>query len=117
MGDNADAFPTDPNKTKDNKDGVSDQEDNFPLNSYETQDSNSDGIDDIRDNTNKFCKDAKETKDSDGNGIRDNADAFPTVFNRTKHSNKDNQTKDSYPLIATTFTEKECEELIRPALN
>ena len=78
--DNADAFPTDPNRMKDNdKDGVSDQEDAFPLNSSETPDSNSDGIR-VGDNANKFLKDAKETKDSDGNGIRDNDNFYRSFY-------------------------------------
>ena len=53
MGDNSDAFPSDPNEWSDtDDDGVGDNSDAFP-------------------------GDASETLDSDGDGVGDNSDAYP----------------------------------------
>jgi len=86
--DNADAFPTDPNRMKDSdkdngtkdsdKDGVSDEEDTFPLNLLETQD-----LGDSR-----FGQQWPwlETKDS-GDGVGDNDDAIPNNLSFGAHCN------------------------------
>jgi hypothetical protein len=55
-------------------DGVTDEDDVFPLNPLETTDSDGDGV---GDNADTFPNDANETTDSDGDGVGDNSDAYP----------------------------------------
>ena len=57
-------------------DGVGDNGDAFPSDPTETADSDSDGV---GDNADVFPNDASETADSDSDGVGDNADAFPTM--------------------------------------
>jgi len=67
-----DAFPHDPNETKDSDgDGKGDNADEFP------HDYDNDGIPDTLD---AFPKDTNESVDSDGDGNGDNADIYPYDF-------------------------------------
>lgn len=73
--DEEDSFPNDPTETEDSDgDGVGDNADAFPNDKNETLDSDDDGV---GDNADAFPNDANETSDSDGDGVGDNEDAFP----------------------------------------
>ncbi len=75
MGDNGDAFPTDPTETTDTDgDGMGDNADAFPNDPSESTDSDGDGM---GDNSDLYPNDATETTDTDRDGFGDNADAFP----------------------------------------
>jgi hypothetical protein len=72
VGDNADAFPTDPAETVDTDgDGVGDNGDAFPNDPTESADTDGDGV---GDNGDAFPSDPSETVDTDGDGIGNNAD-------------------------------------------
>jgi len=68
----------------DDNDGCLDQDDLYPLNSYECLDTDGDGFGDnadwdadndgVHDNIDAFPRDPNESKDTDGDGIGDNAD-------------------------------------------
>ena len=68
----------------DDNDGCLDQDDRYPLNSYECLDTDGDGFGDnadwdadndgVHDNIDAFPRDPNESKDTDGDGIGDNAD-------------------------------------------
>ena len=67
VGDNQDAFPNDPNESKDSDgDGVGDNGDAFPNDPTETKDSDADGV---GDNADAFPNDPTERSDSDGDGV------------------------------------------------
>ncbi|WP_320838437.1 thrombospondin type 3 repeat-containing protein [Zhongshania sp.] len=86
-----DAFPYDPNETKDNdldgigdnadddddNDGVKDEDDAFPFDQSEQTDTDGDGIGDNTDD------------DDDGDGVKDEEDAFPFDPNESKDSDRD----------------------------
>jgi hypothetical protein len=75
VSDNDDAFPLDPTESVDSDgDGVGDNSDAFPLNSTESVDSDGDGV---GDNSDAFPLNSTESVDSDGDGVGDNSDAFP----------------------------------------
>lgn len=85
--DNEDAFPNDPNETKDtDSDGIGDNADAFPNDPNESSDSDNDGV---GDNADAFPNDANETRDSDGDGVGDNGDAYPNDPNETKDTDND----------------------------
>ena len=87
VGDNADAFPTNPAETKDtDADGVGDNTDAFPTDATETLDSDSDGV---GNNADVFPNNPNETADSDYDGVGDNADAFPDDSTETLDSDGD----------------------------
>ena len=67
-------------------DGVANEEDDFPKDSTETQDSDQDGVGDVRD---AFDDDPKEFEDTDGDGVGDNADAFPDDSAETQDTDND----------------------------
>ena len=77
-------------------DGVTDEDDAFPLNPLETTDSDGDGV---GDNADTFPNDANETTDSDGDGVGDNSDAFPNDVDETTDSDGDGvgDNSDSHP--------------------
>lgn len=68
----------------DDNDGCLDQDDRYPLNSFECLDTDGDGFGDnadwdadndgVHDNIDAFPRDPNESKDTDGDGIGDNAD-------------------------------------------
>ncbi|MAZ25408.1 MAG: hypothetical protein CMK41_06515 [Porticoccaceae bacterium] len=78
IGNNAD--------TDDDGDGVSDEEDAFPLDPAESADTDGDGV---GDNADAFPNNADETTDSDSDGVGDNSDNCPSVAN-SDQSNYDN---------------------------
>jgi hypothetical protein len=72
VGDNSDAFPTDPNESVDTDgDGVGDNSDAFPTDPNESVDTDGDGV---GDNSDAFPTDPNESADTDGDGIGNNAD-------------------------------------------
>ena len=77
-------------------DGVTDEDDAFPLNPLETTDSDGDGV---GDNADTFPNDVNETTDSDEDGVGDNADVFPNDANETTDSDGDGvgDNSDAYP--------------------
>jgi len=87
VGDNADAFPNDPNETADSDgDGTGDNEDVFPNDANESVDTDGDGV---GDNADVFPNDASESADTDGDGVGDNADAFPNDANESADTDGD----------------------------
>ena len=95
--DEDDAFPLNPLETTDSDgDGVGDNADTFPNDANETTDSDEDGV---GDNADVFPNDANETTDSDGDGVGDNSDAFPNDANETTDSDGDGvgDNSDAYP--------------------
>ena len=67
-------------------DGVANEDDDFPKDATETQDSDQDGVGDVRD---AFDDDPNEFEDTDGDGVGDNADAFPDDSAETQDSDND----------------------------
>jgi len=105
INDKEDAFPNDPNETKDSDgDGVGDNSDAFPNDPNETTDSDGDGT---GDNSDAFPNDPNETTDSDGDGVGDNTDAFPDDPNETKDTDGDGvgDNADAYPNDPTKTTD------------
>ena len=95
VGDNADAFPADPNEDTDtDSDGVGDNADAFPSDPNETADTDSDGV---GDNADAFPNDPTETVDTDGDGVGDNGDAFPGDPNESADSDGDGTGDNSEP--------------------
>ena len=77
-------------------DGVSNEDDVFPNDPTETQDSDNDGVGDARD---AFDDDPSEFEDTDGDGIGDNTDAFPDDPAETQDSDSDGvgDVRDAFP--------------------
>jgi len=77
-------------------DGVSNEDDVFPNDPTETQDSDQDGVGDVRD---AFDDDPKEFEDTDGDGVGDNADAFPDDSAETQDTDNDGvgDVRDAFP--------------------
>jgi hypothetical protein len=72
VGDNGDAFPSDPDEWADSDaDGVGDNADAFPEDPNETVDSDGDGV---GDNGDAFPNDPSESVDTDGDGVGNHAD-------------------------------------------
>jgi len=67
-------------------DGVSNEDDVFPNDPTETEDSDNDGVGDARD---AFDDDPSEFEDTDGDGVGDNTDAFPDDPAETQDSDSD----------------------------
>ncbi|MDC3357494.1 thrombospondin type 3 repeat-containing protein [Pseudomonadales bacterium] len=67
-------------------DGVSNEDDVFPKDPTETQDSDNDGVGDARD---AFDDDPNEFEDTDGDGVGDKTDAFPEDPAETQDSDDD----------------------------
>jgi len=79
VGDNADAFPTNPNEQYDSdNDGVGNNADKFPYDSTQWADRDGDGYGDNPNGNNPdaFPDDSTEWKDSDSDGIGDNDDIY-----------------------------------------
>ena len=77
-------------------DGVANEDDDFPKDATETQDSDQDGVGDVRD---AFDDDPNEFEDTDGDGVGDNADAFPDDSAETQDSDNDGvgDVRDAFP--------------------
>ena len=77
-------------------DGVSNEDDVFPNDPTETQDSDNDGVGDARD---AFDDDPSEVEDTDGDGVGDNTDAFPDDPAETQDSDNDGvgDARDAFP--------------------
>ena len=77
-------------------DGVSNEDDVFPNDPTETQDSDNDGVGDARD---AFDDDPSEFEDTDGDGVGDNTDAFPDDPAETQDSDNDGvgNARDAFP--------------------
>ena len=77
-------------------DGVANEDDDFPKDATETQDSDQDGVGDVRD---AFDDDPNEFEDTDGDGVGDNADAFPDDSSETQDSDNDGvgDVRDAFP--------------------
>ena len=67
-------------------DGVSNEDDVFPNDPTETEDSDNDGVGDARD---AFDDDPNEFEDTDGDGVGDKTDAFPDDPAETQDSDDD----------------------------
>jgi len=87
-------------------DGYSDENDDFPTNPYEWQDSDFDGV---GDNTDVFPNDSSEWLDSDGDGVGDNSDAFPYDANETMDSDNDGvgDNADMFPFNAFEYLDSD----------
>ena len=87
VADDKDAFPLDATESKDRDgDKVGDNSDAFPLDATENKDSDGDKV---GDNSDAFPLDATESKDSDGDKVGDNSDAFPLDASESKDSDGD----------------------------
>ncbi|UCG74042.1 MAG: thrombospondin type 3 repeat-containing protein, partial [Chromatiales bacterium] len=87
VGNNSDAFPTDPTETTDTDgDGVGDNSDAFPSGDDESQETDGDGV---GDNCDAFPTDPNENTDTDGDSVGDNSDAFPTDPTETTDTDGD----------------------------
>ncbi|MDC3365427.1 thrombospondin type 3 repeat-containing protein [Pseudomonadales bacterium] len=77
-------------------DGVANEDDDFPKDATETQDSDQDGVGDVRD---AFDDDPNEFEDTDGDGVGDNTDAFPDDSAETQDSDNDGvgDVRDAFP--------------------
>ncbi len=83
-------------------DGVANEDDDFPKDATETQDSDQDGVGDVRD---AFDDDPNEFEDTDGDGVGDNADAFPDDSAETQDSDNDGvgDVRDAFPADPNEF--------------
>ncbi len=112
---------TDPLLADSDYDGVSDYYDAFPLNPYESVDSDGDGIgnnvdsdddnDGVLDPEDAFPLDPSESLDSDGDGVGDNSDAFPNDANESTDTDGDGvgDNSDAFPNDASETTDTDAD--------